>query len=87
MKDLLGNRSEHSPNNQPRDASKLLMCKSNNCDLKIFIVIEVICKGSLLKLLILSVVAPVIIRNNRHAYKNRYVGNSRENLFTTVMQF
>lgn len=86
VKNLLENQSEHSLNNQPRDTSKLLVCKNNSCDLKIFILIVVISMSSLSKLLILSVIAPVIISNNKHVYKNRYVRNSHENLLT-VIQF
>lgn len=66
---------------QLRDELKLDM-QSNNCDLKKLYHYAVIYKSSLLKLLVLTVVLPVVFNNKRDIYKN--VGNRYESLFTTI---
>lgn len=52
--------------------------QSNNCDLKKLYHYAVVYKSSLLKLLVLTVVLPVVFNNKRDIYKN--VGNRYESL-------
>lgn len=54
---------------------------------KICIAILALYKSSLLKLLILSVAAPVIFSNKKDIYKNRYLQNRYESLSTALVHF